>query len=57
LGRPKAIQLAILVVRGHRELPFRADFVGKNIPTALSETVSVHLPDIDGEIGVWLYEK
>ncbi len=57
LGRPKAIQLAILVDRGHRELPFRADFVGKNIPTALSETVSVHLPDIDGEIGVWLYEK
>lgn len=57
LGRPKAIQLAILVDRGHRELPFRADFVGKSIPTALSETVSVRLPDVDSEIGVWLYEK
>ncbi|MBQ7302599.1 MAG: bifunctional pyr operon transcriptional regulator/uracil phosphoribosyltransferase PyrR [Clostridia bacterium] len=57
LGRPKAIQLAILVDRGHRELPFRADFVGKNIPTALSETISVRLPSVDSETGVWLYEK
>ena len=57
LGRPQAIQLAILVDRGHRELPFRADFVGKNIPTALSETISVRLPSVDSETGVWLYEK
>jgi len=41
-GRPKAIQLAVLIDRGHRELPIRATFVGKNVPTALSETVNVH---------------
>jgi pyrimidine operon attenuation protein/uracil phosphoribosyltransferase len=47
-GRPKAIQLAVLVDRGHRELPIKADYVGKNIPTALSESVQVHLTEIDG---------
>ncbi|MCR4781293.1 MAG: bifunctional pyr operon transcriptional regulator/uracil phosphoribosyltransferase PyrR [Lachnospiraceae bacterium] len=54
-GRPKNIQLAVLVDRGHRELPFRPDFVGKNIPTSRSEVVSVKLPEYDnGEYGVVL---
>lgn len=57
LGRPSKIKLAILVDRGHRELPFRADFVGKNIPTSKSEIVSVKIPPIDSETGVFLYEK
>ncbi len=45
LGRPSAIQLAVLVDRGHRELPIKADFVGKNIPTSMNETVTVHLSE------------
>lgn len=49
MGRPKAIQLAVLVDRGHRELPIRADYVGKNVPTSTSETVDVTLAEIDGE--------
>ncbi len=57
LGRPHAIQLAILIDRGHRELPIRADYVGKSIPTSLSETVAVRIPPIDSETGVWLYAK
>lgn len=48
LGRPRAIQLAVLIDRGHRELPIRADYVGKNIPTSLRETVAVKLPEYDG---------
>lgn len=48
LGRPAAVQLAVLVDRGHRELPLRADYVGKNIPTSREETVSVHLEEHDG---------
>lgn len=48
LGRPQSIQLAILVDRGHRELPIRADFVGKNVPTAKKEVVEVRVADIDG---------
>ncbi len=48
LGRPRAVQLAVLVDRGHRELPIRADYVGKNIPTALSESVRVLLSEVDG---------
>jgi len=48
LGRPRAVQLAVLVDRGHRELPIRADYVGKNIPTALSEQVRVRLAETDG---------
>lgn len=48
MGRPKAIQLAVLVDRGHRELPIRADFVGKNVPTSSHETVSVQLTESDG---------
>ncbi len=47
LGRPRTVQLAVLVDRGHRELPIRADFVGKNIPTSRSEIVRVHLTEID----------
>lgn len=52
LGRPAAIRLAILVDRGHRELPIRADYVGKNVPTARNERVSVRLVETDGEDGV-----
>ncbi|HEY9313530.1 bifunctional pyr operon transcriptional regulator/uracil phosphoribosyltransferase PyrR [Williamsia sp.] len=48
LGRPAAVQLAVLVDRGHRELPLRADYVGKNIPTSRSEDVQVHLREHDG---------
>ena len=48
VGRPRAVQLAVLVDRGHRELPIRADFVGKNLPTSLSERVSVSLEEYDG---------
>ena len=48
LGRPRAVQLAALVDRGHRQLPIRADYVGKNIPTALTESVRVSLTETDG---------
>ena len=54
LGRPGAVQLAVVVDRGHRQLPIRANFVGKNIPTAVSERVSVRFQEIDGEDGVWI---
>lgn len=47
IGRPRAVQLAVLIDRGHRELPIRADYVGKNLPTALVERVSVHLTEYD----------
>ena len=49
LGRPRAVQLAVLVDRGHRELPIRADFVGKNVPTSRSQQVKVRLAEIDGD--------
>jgi pyrimidine operon attenuation protein/uracil phosphoribosyltransferase len=49
LGRPRQIQLAVLIDRGHRELPVRADFVGKNLPTAPTERVDVRLSETDGE--------
>ena len=55
-GRPRSIQFAVLVDRGHRELPIRADYVGKNLPTSRSELVEVHLPEFDGETGVCLME-
>jgi pyrimidine operon attenuation protein / uracil phosphoribosyltransferase len=48
-GRPRQIQLAVLIDRGHRELPIRADFVGKNIPTAIEERVAVRLAEVDGK--------
>lgn len=54
LGRPSAVQLAVVVDRGHRELPIRADYVGKNIPTSMTERVSVHFSEIDDEDGVWV---
>ena len=54
LGRPRAVQLAVLVDRGHRELPVRADYVGKNIPTSMRETVHVLLEELDGRDAVLL---
>jgi pyrimidine operon attenuation protein / uracil phosphoribosyltransferase len=54
LGRPRAVQLAVLVDRGHRELPIRADYVGKNLPTSLQETVRVLLTEYDGRDAVLL---
>lgn len=48
VGRPRAVRLAVLVDRGHRELPIRADHVGKNVPTAREETIRVHLHEVDG---------
>ena len=56
IGRPAAVQLAVVVDRGHRQLPIRADFVGKNAPTSQSERVSVRYSEIDGEEGVWIGE-
>lgn len=52
LGRPRAVRLAVLVDRGHRELPIRADYVGKNLPSALGERVQVRLVDVDGHEAV-----
>ncbi|MCX5458044.1 bifunctional pyr operon transcriptional regulator/uracil phosphoribosyltransferase PyrR [Streptomyces albidoflavus] len=54
IGRPRAVQLAVLVDRGHRELPIRADYVGKNLPTSLRETVKVQLSEEDGRDAVLL---
>lgn len=56
LGRPSQIQLAVLVDRGHRELPIRADYVGKNIPTAGTERIVVRLQEVDGEDNVTLHK-
>lgn len=56
LGRPRAVQLAALVDRGHRQVPIRADFVGKNLPTSSTERVKVRLREVDGEDGVWIEE-
>ena len=57
MGRPALIQLAVMIDRGHRELPIRADYVGKNLPTSKSELVGVNVPEFDGALGVVLYEK
>lgn len=57
LGRPKTIQLAVLVDRGHRELPIRPDYIGKNIPTSKNETVEVRLSESDGKDEVVIVEK
>lgn len=54
LGRPRVVQLAVLVDRGHRELPIRADYVGKNLPTSREQTVRVSLDETDGPDGVYL---
>ena len=56
LGRPRAVQLAVLVDRGHRELPIRADYVGKNVPTSRSQSVRVKLAEVDGDDEVVLAE-
>jgi pyrimidine operon attenuation protein / uracil phosphoribosyltransferase len=56
LGRPAAVQLAVLVDRGHRELPIKADYVGKNVPTSPAQTVRVRLHEIDGADGVTVTE-
>ncbi len=57
LGRPKSIQLAVLIDRGHRELPIRPDYVGKNIPTSKNETVEVRLAEVDGKDEVVIITK
>ncbi|MGI6120421.1 MAG: bifunctional pyr operon transcriptional regulator/uracil phosphoribosyltransferase PyrR [Desulfosporosinus sp.] len=57
LGRPERIQLAVLVDRGHRELPIRADYVGKNLPTSRRETVAVRLQEVDAKDDVLLSER
>ena len=54
IGRPKAIQLAVLIDRGHRQLPIRADYVGKNVPTSSRESIRVHVKEVDGEDAVLL---
>jgi pyrimidine operon attenuation protein/uracil phosphoribosyltransferase len=56
-GRPEAIRLVVLVDRGHRELPIRADHVGKNIPTSRDELVKVHFTETDGEDAVWIERR
>ena len=55
-GRPRAIQLVVLVDRGHRELPIKADYVGKNLPTSLTQSVQVHLTETDGRDEVEIQE-
>ena len=57
MGRPALIHLAVMIDRGHRELPIRADYVGKNLPTSKNELVGVHVPEYDGDMSVVLYEK
>ena len=57
LGRPKRIQLAVLIDRGHRELPIKADFVGKNVPTSLAERIRVVLQETEGQDVVYLEKK
>ena len=56
MGRPDRVELAVLVDRGHRQLPIRPDYIGKNIPTSLSQRVSLKLDSVDGTAGVWLDE-
>lgn len=56
IGRPASIQLAVLIDRGHRELPIRADYVGKNVPTSHREVVEVHVNEIDGDDSVAVYD-
>jgi pyrimidine operon attenuation protein/uracil phosphoribosyltransferase len=56
-GRPISVELAVLVDRGHRELPIRADFVGKNVPTRMDESVRVALQEVDGEDAVYMEER
>ena len=55
-GRPNNIQFAVIVDRGHRELPIRADYIGKNVPTSKQEVVAVKFKEVDGQSGIDLYE-
>jgi pyrimidine operon attenuation protein/uracil phosphoribosyltransferase len=55
-GRPKTIQLAVLIDRGHRELPIRADYTGKKITTLKNQEVALHVKEIDGEDSLWLMQ-
>lgn len=57
MGRPRLIQLAVIVDRGHRELPIRPDYVGKNLPTSREEVIKVNLMETDGEDKIYLMEK
>ena len=57
IGRPEQIQLGVLIDRGHKELPIRADYVGKNIPTSKNEIIAVEITEIDGEDSVKIYEE
>jgi pyrimidine operon attenuation protein/uracil phosphoribosyltransferase len=57
LGRPRTVQLAVLVDRGHRELPIRADYVGKNLPTSRQQSVKVHVVEVDGVDEVLIEEE
>jgi len=56
-GRPARVRLAVLIDRGHRELPIRPDFVGKNIPTAAFQSVKVHVAEVDGDDSVYLFDE
>lgn len=55
-GRPKRVQLAVMVDRGHRELPIKPDFIGKNVPTSMNEEVQVHMTEVDSEDAIYLVE-
>ncbi|MDK2918313.1 MAG: pyrimidine operon attenuation protein / uracil phosphoribosyltransferase [Candidatus Petromonas sp.] len=57
IGRPKNIQLAVLIDRGHREFPIRPDYVGKNVPTSKKEVIKVHVDEVDNDNEVVIYEK
>ncbi len=57
LGRPRTVQLAVMIDRGHRELPIRADYVGKNVPSSRSEDIRVHIKDTDGDNSVTIWDK
>jgi pyrimidine operon attenuation protein / uracil phosphoribosyltransferase len=56
VGRPKTVQLAVLIDRGHRELPIKADYVGKNLPTSQGQIIRVQISELDGNDSVWLEE-
>ena len=55
-GRPQRVQLAVMVDRGHRELPIKPDFIGKNVPTSMNEEVQVHMMEVDQEDAIYLVE-
>lgn len=57
LGRPRTVQLAVMIDRGHRELPIRADYVGKNVPSSRNEAVRVHIKEMDGDNSVTIWNR